>query len=223
VQGAAVPRVRQSLLLDARRRENLTQLQPAMRAMAAEPAERQSPSRGDASEERARRIAAWENWIGAWERGVDAQSAPYIPPLARAVGVDPLALFDVDLAGRPFTALRMAAGLTLQALSEAAEYDAAERTQDRGYAWSDAFDYAWHVARRFVDVLPDIGFNAGRARTPDRAKTPRSAICNGRKRDLVFASCSPMTSPMCRPAAEHAPRSGLRRQHRSPYLTPSPA
>jgi transcriptional regulator with XRE-family HTH domain len=132
VQGAAVPRVRQSVLLDARRRENLTQLQPAMRAMAAEPAERQSPSRGDASEERARRIAAWENWIGAWERGVDAQSAPYIPPLARAVGVDPLALFDVDLAGRPFTALRMAAGLTLQALSEAAEYDAAERTQHSG-------------------------------------------------------------------------------------------
>jgi hypothetical protein len=35
------------------------------------------------------------------------------------LGVEPLALFDVDPAEPSFTALRMAAGLTLQALSDA--------------------------------------------------------------------------------------------------------
>jgi transcriptional regulator with XRE-family HTH domain len=39
--------------------------------------------------------------------------------LARVLGVEPLALFDVDQARPPFTALRLASGCTLQALSEA--------------------------------------------------------------------------------------------------------
>jgi transcriptional regulator with XRE-family HTH domain len=107
------------VLLEARVRANLTQLQVATRAEAAEPPKRQPASKGDPADERARRISAWENRIGAWERGIDTPSATYIPTLARVLGVEPLALFDVDQARPPFTALRLAAGCTLQALSEA--------------------------------------------------------------------------------------------------------
>jgi hypothetical protein len=37
-----------------------------------------------------------EGRIGAWERGIDTPSATYIPTLARVLGVEPLALFDID-------------------------------------------------------------------------------------------------------------------------------
>jgi hypothetical protein len=60
-----------------------------------------------------------ESRIGAWERGIDTPSATYIPTLAGVLGVEPLALFDVDPAAPSFTVLRMAAGVTLQALSKA--------------------------------------------------------------------------------------------------------
>jgi transcriptional regulator with XRE-family HTH domain len=106
------------VLLEARVRANLTQLQVATRAEAAEPPQRQPASKGDLADERARRVSAWESRIGAWERGMDSPSATYIPTLARVLGVAPLALFDVDPGAPSFTALRMAAGLTLQALSE---------------------------------------------------------------------------------------------------------
>ena len=56
------------------------------------------------------------------ERGIGASTVrrrPDIPTLARVLGVAPLVLFDVDPDAPSFTALRMAAGLTLQALSEA--------------------------------------------------------------------------------------------------------
>ena len=115
----AVPRFRPSVLLEARQRANLTQLQLATWADAATPVERQAVSTGDPAEERMRRIAAWESRIGAWERGIDTPSATYIPTLAGVLGVEPLALFDVDPAAPSFTALRLAAGLTLQALSRA--------------------------------------------------------------------------------------------------------
>jgi hypothetical protein len=36
--------------------------------------------------------------------------------------------------------------------------DAAQRTQDRGYTWGDAFEYASNVAVRFLDVVPDSLF-----------------------------------------------------------------
>jgi transcriptional regulator with XRE-family HTH domain len=115
----AVPRFRPSVLLEARQRANLTQLQLATRAEAATPVERYPMSTGDSAEARVRRIAAWESRIGAWERGIDAPSAAYIPTLARVLDVEPLALFDVDPAAPSFTALRLAAGLTLQALAAA--------------------------------------------------------------------------------------------------------
>jgi transcriptional regulator with XRE-family HTH domain len=38
--------------------------------------------------------------------------------LAKVLNIEPLALFEVDPAAPPFTALRLAAGLTLQALAE---------------------------------------------------------------------------------------------------------
>ena len=115
----ASPRFRPSVLLEARRRAKLTQLELATLAEEAALVERQPVSKSDQPEERARRISAWESRIGAWERGIDTPSATYIPTLARVLGVEPLALFDVDPAAPSFTALRMAAGLTLQALSEA--------------------------------------------------------------------------------------------------------
>jgi transcriptional regulator with XRE-family HTH domain len=116
----AVPRFRPSVLLEARKRANLTQLQLATLAEEASPAGQEKEPKGDPVEERAQRISAWESRIGAWERGIDTPSATYIPTLARVLAVEPLALFDVDPAAPPFTALRLLAGLTLQALSEAA-------------------------------------------------------------------------------------------------------
>jgi len=104
--------------LEARQRANLTQLELATRA-AAEPPGQQPVFKDDPARERARRIAAWENRIGAWERGIDTPSATYVPTLARVLGVEPLSLFDADPAAPSFTALRLAAGLTLQALAEA--------------------------------------------------------------------------------------------------------
>lgn len=115
----AVPRFRPSVLLEARERAKLTQLQLATLAEDAAPHERRAATKAARSDERARRIGAWESRIGAWERGIDAPSATYIPTLARVLDVEPLALFEVDPAAPPFTALRLAAGLTLQALAEA--------------------------------------------------------------------------------------------------------
>jgi transcriptional regulator with XRE-family HTH domain len=119
VQGVAVPRFRPSVLLEGRQRAQLTQLELATLAEDAARAARQPVSIGEPAEERMRRVSAWESRIGAWERGIDSPSATYIPTLARVLGIEPLALFDVDPASPPFTALRMAGGLTLQALSEA--------------------------------------------------------------------------------------------------------
>jgi hypothetical protein len=38
--------------------------------------------------------------------------------------------------------------------------DAAQRTQDRGYTWGDALEYASDVAVRFLDLVPDSLFEA---------------------------------------------------------------
>lgn len=114
----ATPRFRAAVLLDARRKAKLTQLQLATRAVEAIDGGR-SAATGSESESVARRIRSWESRIGAWERGVDAPTAPYVPTLARLLRVKPLSLFEVDPAEPPFTALRLAAGWTLQALAEA--------------------------------------------------------------------------------------------------------
>jgi transcriptional regulator with XRE-family HTH domain len=110
------PRFRPTVLLKARERANLTQLQLATRASEATGGGR-LPETSDAAAEQARRIRTWESRIGAWERGVDTPSATYIPTLARLLDLEPLSLFEVDPTAPPFTALRLAAGLTLQALA----------------------------------------------------------------------------------------------------------
>ncbi len=113
------PRFRASVILEARQRANLTQLELATLAEEASTQGRRPRLKQESAAERSRRISAWQGRIGAWERGIDTPSATYIPTLARVLSVDPLTLFDVDPAAPPFTGLRMAAGLTLQALSEA--------------------------------------------------------------------------------------------------------
>jgi hypothetical protein len=52
---------------------------------------------------------------------------------------------------------RLPVRLTLGAL---AVLDAAQRSQDRGYAWGDALEYATTVAAAFVDLLPDVALRA---------------------------------------------------------------
>jgi transcriptional regulator with XRE-family HTH domain len=109
----AAPRFRAAALLQARRLAGLTQSELAARAVQ----EEDRGAGGLSGTERARRVRTWQGRIGAWERGVDSPSASYVPTLARLVGVEPLVLFDVDPAAPSFTALRLSAGLTLQALA----------------------------------------------------------------------------------------------------------
>lgn len=45
-------------------------------------------------------------------------------------------------------------------LGAVAVFDAAQRTQDRGFAWGDALNHATAVALRFLDLLPDAAFGA---------------------------------------------------------------
>ena len=52
---------------------------------------------------------------------------------------------------------RLPVKLTLGAL---VVLDAAQRAQDRAYAWGDALDYASGVADKFLDLLPDSVFEA---------------------------------------------------------------
>ena len=108
-----MPRFRRCVLIEARERAKLTQRQLAMLAEDVS----STTYRHVGDQERVRRVGAWEGRIGAWERGIDAPSAAYVPVLARVLEIDPLLMFDVDPSAPPFTALRLAAGLTLQALA----------------------------------------------------------------------------------------------------------
>lgn len=118
VQAVAVPKFRPSALLAARERAGLTQLQLATLAENATSRTTVGSAQSVAEEtETARRVRTWDSRIRAWERGIDAPSAPYIPTLANLLDLPPLSLFDVDPAAPSFTALRLAAGLTLQALA----------------------------------------------------------------------------------------------------------
>ena len=51
--------------------------------------------------------------IRDWERGAHAPQARYVPQLAAALGVDPVALYDVDPARPTLRVLRLARGLSL--------------------------------------------------------------------------------------------------------------
>lgn len=114
----ASPRFRPAVLLEARERAKLTQLQLATLAESTTQ-RRHSGSTRTRAAETSRRIRTWESRIGAWERGVDAPSAPYIPTLARLLDLEPLSLFEVDPAGAAIYGEGLAAGLTLQALADA--------------------------------------------------------------------------------------------------------
>jgi len=105
------------VLLQARERANLTQLELATLAAVGARDGNRSPD-SDRPAEQARRIRTWESRIGAWERGIDQPSAQAVPVFARLLGIPPLALFDVNPSSPPVTALRFAAGLTLQALAD---------------------------------------------------------------------------------------------------------
>jgi hypothetical protein len=73
------------------------------------------------------------------------------------VGDDELAMLD-DLGVRElYCGGKLPVRLTLGAL---AVFDAAQRSQDRGYAWGDSLDYASDVAARLLDLLPDSAFRA---------------------------------------------------------------
>ena len=76
--------------------------------------------------------------------------------LAGVADEDLAALGDVGVRDL-YTRGALPVGLTLGAL---AVFDAAQRTQDRGYAWGDALDYAQHVATRFLDLVPDAALQA---------------------------------------------------------------
>ena len=120
----AVPKFRPTVLLQARERAGLSQLELATLAEQATPVQadasmRRSPKAIE--EERRRRVRTWQSRIGAWERGVDSPSAPYVPMLARLVDVPPLAFYDADTEAPSFTALRFATGLTLHALADATD------------------------------------------------------------------------------------------------------
>lgn len=53
--------------------------------------------------------------------------------------------------------------------------DAAQRTQDRGYSWGDALDYANSIAVRFLDLVPDRLFEAYRPPAAPGCDPPLSA------------------------------------------------
>jgi hypothetical protein len=82
------------------------------------------------------------------------------------VGDDDLATLG-DLGVRElYSDGKMPVRLTLGAL---AVFDAAQRSQDRGYSWGDALDYASDVAARLLEVLPDSAFSAPGALEDERA------------------------------------------------------
>lgn len=51
--------------------------------------------------------------VRQWERGLERPRPRFIPLLARAVGLDPLELLDVDVQDPPLAGLRLAAGLSI--------------------------------------------------------------------------------------------------------------
>ena len=57
-------------------------------------------------------------------------------------------------------------------LGTLAVLDAAERSQDRGYSWGDALDYATDVATSFLDLLPDAALHAA----GDRVDAPEPGV-----------------------------------------------
>lgn len=55
--------------------------------------------------------------IKLWEEGTERPRPSFVPPLAAAVGVDPLHLLDVDPDDPPLAGLRIAAGLATKQMA----------------------------------------------------------------------------------------------------------
>ena len=109
---------RPDVLMAAREGMRLNQLQLATLAEEAS-SSTSGPLDYLGTSERSRRVRTWQSRIGAWERGIDSPSPAHVPMLARLVDVSPLALYNVDPRAPSVTALRFAAGMTLQVLAAA--------------------------------------------------------------------------------------------------------
>lgn len=76
---------------------------------------------GFSREELAARTGVSQVSLRMWEGGATSRPRPrLIPPLAAALGVDPLELLDINPADPPLAALRLAAGKTTPQLALAA-------------------------------------------------------------------------------------------------------
>jgi transcriptional regulator with XRE-family HTH domain len=113
----AAPRFRPEILIEARRTAGLTQAGLA-RLAARAITEAHGENSASSPTEAAPHARAIQDRISAWERGVDAPTAPYLPVLGQVLGLDPVTLLDVEADSPPFTALRLASGWTLKALEK---------------------------------------------------------------------------------------------------------
>ncbi|TFV66533.1 UNVERIFIED_ORG: XRE family transcriptional regulator [Bacillus sp. AZ43] len=106
-----------------------------------------------------------------WERGAHAPQARYVPRLAAALGVDPVALYDVDPARPTLRVLRLARGLSLEQLAQLAGVPimTCQRIeQGRGHR---------HDLTALNRVSRALGIPAG-ARTRDPASAGGHVPCN---------------------------------------------
>lgn len=67
----------------------------------------------------AEQLGTRDRRVSEWERGEQQPHPRHLVAIAQALAVEPLSLLDVDQQDPPVLALRLAAGLTLQELSEA--------------------------------------------------------------------------------------------------------
>jgi transcriptional regulator with XRE-family HTH domain len=74
---------------------------------------------GMTQEQLARSIGSDQTRVSEWERGLFSPRPEQVPALAAAVGVNPLQLLDIQPEGPELEALRLAAGLSLQAIAAA--------------------------------------------------------------------------------------------------------
>jgi transcriptional regulator with XRE-family HTH domain len=75
---------------------------------------------GMTQEQLARSIGSDQARVSEWERELFSPRPEQVPVLAAAVGVDPLQLLDIGADGPELETLRLAAGLSLQAIAAAA-------------------------------------------------------------------------------------------------------
>jgi transcriptional regulator with XRE-family HTH domain len=103
---------------------------------------------GLTQEQLAAAISSSESRVSEWERGLFSPRPELIPVVAAAVGVPPLQLLDSGPAGPELESLRLAAGLSLQAIAAAAGTSVGRyRRMERGERLEDPDDLVRPVAR----------------------------------------------------------------------------